>query len=148
MASASEVTTIIYPSDRDWHGLTEITLHLYRASGEFVCEHRVLVVMGIHAFTSLLEEGMVAREFNLEQNVPCPSFMNRYAGQLHRERPCEYTLVWEGMVMEHGTTFSEYIDNHGMSLASPNDICVLQTEVQFVCFEWQDKKPVSRTVQV
>ena len=125
MASASEVTTLIDPSDRDWHGLTEITLHLYRASGEFVCEHRVLVVMGIHAFTSLLEEGMVAPEFNLEQNVPCPSYFNRFAGQLRLDRPYNYTLVWEGMVMEHGTAFSDYIDNHGMSLDSPNDICVV-----------------------
>ena len=148
MASASEVTTLIDPSDRDWHGLTEIILHLYRASGEFVCECKVFAMVSVLGFSMSLEDGMVAPGFHIEQNVPCPSFMNRYAGQLHRERPCEYTLVWEGMVMEHGTTFSEYIDNHGMSLDSPNDICVLQTEVQSVCFEWQDKKPVPRTVQV
>ena len=69
-----------------------------------------------------------------------PLIFNRFTGQLQLDRPCEYTLVWEGMVMEHGTTFSDYIDNHGMSLDSPNDICVVQTEVEYACFVWQDNK--------
>ena len=68
MASASEE---VRGGSVDWFTLTAsgfcITLHLYRPSGEFVCEHLVLVGMGVDVFTQALEEGLVTPELNFTQ---------------------------------------------------------------------------------
>ena len=128
MASASEE---VRRWARDWLTLTAsgscITLHLYRPSGEFVCEHSVLVGMGVDVFTQALEEGLVTPELNLHHHDYCPSFFNRFAGfdLLHRDI---YSLVWKGMVLGDGTTFADYILDHGMSIDEPNDICVVTKE--------------------
>ena len=102
MASASEEVR----GGSDWLTLTAsgwtITLHLYRPSGDFVCEHSVPVGMGLQVFYQALEEDLVTPELNLQQHDRYP-FFNRFAGfdLLHRDI---YSLVWKGMVLGDGTT--------------------------------------------
>ena len=127
MASASEEVQ----GPVDWLTLTGngfcITLHLYRPSGEFVCEHSVLVGMGVDVFTQALEEGLVTPELNLQQHDRF-AFFNRVSDfdQLHRDYI--YSLVWKGMVLADNTTFADYILDQGMSIDEPNDICVVTKE--------------------
>ena len=127
MASASEEVR----GGSDWLTLTAsgrcITLHLYRPSGDFVCEHSVPVGMGIQVFTQALEEGLVTPEINLTQRDRF-GFFGRVSDfdQLHRDYI--YSLVWNGMVLADNTTFADYILDHGMSIDEPNDICVVTKE--------------------
>ena len=104
-----------------------ITLHLYRPSGEFVCEHSVFVGMGVDVFTQALEEGLVTPELNLQQHDRF-AFFNRHAGFDLLHRDYIYSLVWKGMVLADNTTFADYILDHGMSIDEPNDICVVTKE--------------------
>ena len=128
MASASEE---VRGGSIDWLTLTAsgfcIALDLYRPSGEFVCEHSVLVGMGVDVFTQALEEGLVTPELNLQQHDRF-AFFNRVSDfdQLHRDYI--YSLVWKGMVLADNTTFADYILDHGMSIDEPNDICVVTKE--------------------
>ena len=128
MASASEE---VRGGSFDWLTLTAsgfcITLHLYRPSGDFVCEHSVLVGMGVDVFTQALEEGLVTPELNLQQHDRF-AFFNRFAGFDLLHRDYIYSLVWKGMVLADNTTFADYILDHGMSIDEPNDICVVTKE--------------------
>ena len=95
--------------------------------GGSVCEHSVLVGMGVDVFTQALEEGLVTPELNLQQHDRF-AFFNRHAGIELLHRDYIYTLVWKGMVLEDGSTFGDYILDHGMSIDEPNDIYVVTKE--------------------
>jgi hypothetical protein len=107
-----------------------ITLHLYLPNGEFVCEHSVCIGMGIDAFTQLLEEGLVTPELNLTHHVRSNGipWCNRYAGIELLHDDYVYKLVFNGVVLEDGSAFCDYILAHGMSLDEPNDIYVVAKE--------------------
>ena len=128
MASASEE---VREGSDDWFTFTAsgrcITLHLYRPSGDFVCEHSVHVGMGLQVFYMALEEGLVTPELNLHQHDRYP-FFNRFAGFDLPHRDYIYLLVWKDMVLADNITFVEYILDHGMSIDEPNDICVVTKE--------------------
>ena len=107
---------------------SSITLHLYRPSGEFVCEHSVFMGMGVDAFTQLLEEGLVTPELNLTNTKTRAPWCNRHAGIELLHVDYIYKLVWKDLVLEDGSAFGDYILAHGMSLDEPNDIYVVAKE--------------------
>ena len=104
-----------------------ITLHLYRPSGEFVCEHSVFVGMGVDVFTDQLEEGLVTPKLNLNSHLRSKGipWFNRWAGIELLHVDYIYKLVFNGVVLEDGTAFCDYVLAHGMSLDKPNDIYVV-----------------------
>jgi len=76
--------------------------------------------MGVDVFTQALEEGLVTPDGL--------AWCNRHAGIELLHRDYLYILVWNGMVLEDGSTFGDYILDHGMSIDEPNDICVVAKE--------------------
>ena len=102
-----------------WQG-PFIKLHLYLPSGEFVCEHNVYVEDGVDQFAQYLEEGVITPDLDVGDN----------GDDNHRDYT--YFLVWNGMVLEDGRTFSDIVRDHGMSETEPNDITV----VKHACGSW------------
>ena len=105
-----------------------VTLHLYRPSGEFCCEHSVSTSMGVIAFTQLLEEGLVTPELNLTNTKTRAPWSNSEAGTevLHVDHI--YKLVWNDMVLLDSWNFCDYVLGHGMSQDEPIDITVVTKE--------------------
>ena len=102
-----------------------ITLHLFLPNGQFVCEHSVCIGMGIDAFTQLLEAGLVTPELNLTHHDR-PKVIHAGIELLHDDYV--YELVFNGVVLEDGDAFCDYVLAHGMSLDEPNDIYVVAKE--------------------
>jgi hypothetical protein len=104
-----------------------ITLHLYRPSGEFVCEHSVFVGMEVNVFTDQLEDGLVTPELNLRTHLRSKGmdWFNRWAGIELLHIDYIYKLVFNDVVLEDGSNFVDYVLHHGMSLDKPNDIYVV-----------------------
>ena len=114
MASASEelpASPRLIPGPR-------VTLHLYRASGEFVAEHTELTHTTVWRFAQALEDGYVTPEFFLDY------------GRYYDREFC-YLLVWKDMSvgkLEDQRTWEDLIRDHGMSVDEPNDIIVVIAE--------------------
>ena len=94
-----------------------MTLHLYWASGEFICEDFVYMQMNVEDYTQYLEEGLILEEIKLEAD---------YEGE--RE---SYRLVWKDVVLGDARKFWELEEDHGMSRTEPNDVivCLASTQV-------------------
>ena len=94
----------------------KVKLHIYLASGEFLCEHDQWIESNINQFSAYLEAGFIAPELDLEWplNNGGPSYV--------------YYIVWNGMFLEDEMRFTDLIRDHGMSETEPNDITVIKHE--------------------
>ena len=90
-----------------------ITLHLYRASGEFIIADRVPLDQCVDEYLKYLEEGCIE-----------PSLRTVADG----DDEFGYTMVWKDMELECGRKFYDFVEDHGMPVDEPVDIMVVMTK--------------------
>ena len=89
-----------------------VTLHLYRPSGEFICEDFVFLMLTVGTYSQYLGEGLILEDIRLEPDE-------------NGNHEFYYTLVWKETILECRRHFFEILAESGMSSTEPNDCIVI-----------------------
>jgi hypothetical protein len=92
-----------------------VTLHLYRPSGEFICEDFAYRGSTVDNYCQYLEEGRVTHELSLMPE------------DYYRQGFC-YRLVWKDLVLGEMWQSYDILQEHGMSSTEPNDAIGIKTD--------------------